>query len=82
MGIHATVALCLLLHGEWLSILINAPLLAFHGLQLTRGRHLYDPTEVFRRLNEHKRDSFIKLAFYLFLFFYYLYRIVAALIAE
>lgn len=70
----------MLLHGEPVGCLLNVPLLAYNGLLITRGRHLYDPTEVFRRLSQHKRDGFARLAFYLFMFFYYLYRIVAALI--
>jgi hypothetical protein len=35
---------------------------------------MYDATEIFRTLPQHKKESFIKLAFYLLSFFYYLYR--------
>ena len=35
---------------------------------------MYDATEIFRTLPGHKKESFIKLAFYLLSFFYYLYR--------
>ena len=47
-----------------------------HG-RLTRIRnkdHMYDATEIFRTLPTHKKESFIKLGFYLVSFFYYLYR--------
>ena len=40
------------------------------------GSHVYDATEIFRTLPQHKKECFIKLAFYLFSFFYYLYRYV------
>lgn len=36
--------------------------------------HMYDATEIFRTLSGHKKESFIKLGFYLISFFYYLYR--------
>jgi hypothetical protein len=40
-----------------------------------RGKnHMYDATEIFRTLPAHKKESFIKLGFYLVSFFYYLYR--------
>lgn len=57
----------------------NAPLVAWHYRQYTERKHWYDPTEIFRRLPEHKRECFIKLAFYLLSFFYYLYRMIMAL---
>lgn len=41
--------------------------------------HMYDATEIFRTLPAHKKESFIKLGFYLLSFFYYLYRCVAFL---
>jgi hypothetical protein len=37
---------------------------------------MYDATEIFRTLPGHKKESFIKLGFYLLSFFYYLYRFV------
>jgi hypothetical protein len=40
---------------------------------------MYDATEIFRTLPQHKKESFIKLAFYLLSFFYYLYRYVRSL---
>ena len=38
--------------------------------------HMYDATEIFRTLSQHKKESFFKLGFYLLCFFYYLYRCV------
>lgn len=37
---------------------------------------MYDATEIFRTLDGHKKEVFIKLGFYLISFFYYLYRYV------
>ena len=40
---------------------------------------MYDATEIFRTLGTQKKESFIKLGFYLVSFFYYLYRCVDVL---
>lgn len=44
--------------------------------RITSKNHMYDATEIFRTLSSHKKESFIKLGFYLLSFFYYLYRCV------
>ena len=49
----------------------------FYRIRL--GNHMYDATEIFRTLPNHKKESFIKLGFYLLSFFYYLYRCVSSL---
>lgn len=38
--------------------------------------YLLDATEIFRTLMTHKKESFLKLGFYLLTFFFYLYRYV------
>ena len=44
--------------------------------RIRNKNHMYDATEIFRTLPNHKKESFIKLGFYLLSFFYYLYRCV------
>ena len=44
--------------------------------RIRNKNHMYDATEIFRSLSGHKKESFIKLGFYLLSFFYYLYRCV------
>ena len=46
------------------------------AFRIRNKNHMYDATEIFRTLPGHKKESFIKLAFYLLSFFYYLYRCV------
>jgi protein cornichon len=48
----------------------------FHPNRIRNKNHMYDATEIFRTLSGHKKESFIKLGFYLLSFFYYLYRYV------
>jgi len=44
--------------------------------RIRNKNHMYDATEIFRTLSGHKKESFMKLGFYLLSFFYYLYRCV------
>ena len=50
--------------------------LRFTTYRIRNKNHMYDATEIFRSLSGHKKESFIKLGFYLLSFFYYLYRYV------
>lgn len=59
--------------------LLNVPIAAYHVYRLLNRRNWYDPTEIFRRLPEHKQEAFVKLAVYTCLFFYYLYRYDASI---
>ncbi|KAG8894624.1 hypothetical protein FRB99_001081, partial [Tulasnella sp. 403] len=49
--------------------------------RILNKNHMYDATEIFRTLGGHKKECFIKLGFYLVSFFYYLYRMIVALIS-
>ncbi|KIJ25484.1 hypothetical protein M422DRAFT_76434 [Sphaerobolus stellatus SS14] len=79
---HAFLTIIFLLSGQWVAFLLNAPLLAFNVNKVLKKNHMYDATEIFRTLSGHKKESFIKLGFYLLSFFYYLYRFIVALIAD
>ena len=76
-----------LVAGEWFSIILNAPLMAYHVHRyLTRPvmsvPGLYDPTSIMNAdtLNKCQREGWVKLAFYLLSFFYYLYGMIYSLI--
>lgn len=84
---HAFFNLLFLLSGQFLSFAINLPLLAYHiNRYRTRpvmsGYGLYDPTSIMNAdtLNKCQREGWIKLAFYLLSFFYYLYGMISTLI--
>jgi len=81
-GAHAFLALLFLLSGQWTAFILNLPLVVFNANKILNKTHMYDATEIFRTLSAHKKESFIKLGFYLLSFFYYLYRMIVALIAE
>jgi len=79
---HAFLTLLFLLSFQWIAFIINAPLVAYHANKILKKNHMYDATEIFRTLSSHKTESFVKLGFYLLSFFYYLYRMIVALISE
>lgn len=82
LGVHGFLTTLFLINGYWFSFLLNVPLFAFNINKIVNKNYLLDATEIFRTLSKHKKESFIKLGFYLFLFFFYLYRMIIALIAE
>ncbi|CCE82256.1 Piso0_001973 [Millerozyma farinosa CBS 7064] len=81
-GLHAVLSLLFLVNGYWFMFLLNLPLLAFNVRKFLNNNHLLDATEIFRTLSKHKKESFIKLGFHLLMFFFYLYRMIMALVAD
>ncbi|KAH6914334.1 ER-derived vesicles protein ERV14 [Coprinopsis sp. MPI-PUGE-AT-0042] len=79
---HGFLALLFLLFGQWTAVIWNLPLIAYNANKVIQKTHMYDATEIFRTLSAHQKETYIKLAFYLLSFFYYLYRMIAALVAE
>ena len=72
---------------EWLSVVLNCPLMAYHVHRYLKrpvmsGPGLYDPTSIMDAdtLNKCQREGWIKMAFYLLSFFYYLYGMIYSLI--
>ncbi|MBW0488415.1 hypothetical protein O181_028130 [Austropuccinia psidii MF-1] len=82
MGAHMFLVLMFVLGFQLIATLINAPLIAWNVNKAMKKTHMYDATEIFRTLSQHKKESFFKLGFYLLSFFYYLYRMIYALVSE
>nr|KAJ3420797.1 hypothetical protein HK105_005253 [Polyrhizophydium stewartii] len=68
--LHAVLWALFLITGNWTAMLLNTPLVAWHAYK-----------QIFRTVNSQKREAFFKLIFYLISFFYYLYRMIEALIS-
>ncbi|XP_063975654.1 protein cornichon [Diachasmimorpha longicaudata] len=86
-ALHILINILFLTSGEWFSILLNAPLIAYHvNRYLTRpvmtGPGLYDATSILNanNLSRCQQEGWVKLAFYLLSFFYYLYGMISSLI--
>ncbi|TVY86509.1 ER-derived vesicles protein [Lachnellula willkommii] len=81
-AVHGFLTFLFLINGYWIALLLNLPLLAFNVKKIVDNAHLLDATEIFRKLNVHKKESFIKLGFHLVMFFFYLYSMIVALIRD
>ncbi|KAI5481028.1 ER-derived vesicles protein ERV14 [Pseudohyphozyma bogoriensis] len=79
---HAFMTTLFLLSFQVVAFLLNAPLLAYNVNKVVNRNHMFDATEIFRTLSQHKKESFFKLGFYLIFFFYALYRMILALVAD
>jgi hypothetical protein len=79
---HAFLSFMFLINGSFTALTINAALVAYNVNKVVSNKHMYDATEIFRTLGQHKKECFAKLGFYLICFFYYLYRMIVALINE
>jgi len=86
-GLHLFFNILFVFSGEWFSLVLNIPLIAYHiNRYRTRpvmsGVGIYDPTSIMNTdvLNKCQREGWIKLAFYLLSFFYYLYAMIYSLI--
>lgn len=77
--IHAFLTFIMIIPMTWSAILLNLPLLAWNAYKFHTQQLYYDSTEVFRMLKKHKIECFVKLGFYLLSFFFYLYRMIYAL---
>nr|CAI5832663.1 unnamed protein product [Callosobruchus analis] len=87
--LHLLFNLLFAVAGEWFSLFLNIPLIAYHiNRYRTRpvmsGYGIYDPTSIMNAdvLTRCQREGWIKLAFYLLSFFYYLYGMIYVLISN
>lgn len=78
--LHWFLTALFLMTFQGVPLILNLPLAAFHAHRVLNKQHWYDPTEIFRRLPTHKRECLVKLVFYAVCFFYYLYRMIRALL--
>ncbi|GEM09026.1 ER-derived vesicles protein ERV14 [Rhodotorula toruloides] len=60
---HAFMTVLFLLSFQVIAFLLNAPLLAYNVNKVVNRNHMFDATEIFRTLGQHKKESFIKLGF-------------------
>ncbi|XP_014255588.1 protein cornichon [Cimex lectularius] len=85
--LHMIFNVLFLLSGQWFSLCMNIPLIAYHVMRYKNRpvmscAGLYDPTDIMNTdvLTKCQREGWVKLAFYLMSFFYYLYGMIHSLI--
>lgn len=86
--LHALITALVLFGGDWVTTLINVPLLAYHikkflSRPVMSGFGIYDPTLVMNGdvLNLAMKEGWVKLGFYMLTFFYYLYSFISTLVS-
>lgn len=79
-AVHIFFNILFLFSGEWWAFAFNLPLIAYHihrymNRPIMSSFGLYDPTNIMNAdvLSKCQREGWIKLAFYLLSFFFYLY---------
>ena len=77
-GFHALLWVLFLVNGSWIALLWNTPLLAYNINKVINNKYQFDATEI----SQYKNEYFVKLGFCLLSFFYYLYRMILALLNE
>lgn len=86
-GIHLFISLLLLAGGQWTAFLFNLPLIIYNihryaNRPVMSVPGLYDATEVMNasEMSRCQKEGWVKLAFFLLSFFYYLYRMMYAML--
>ncbi|KAL3874877.1 hypothetical protein ACJMK2_037834 [Sinanodonta woodiana] len=86
--IHIFFTCLFLFAAEWLTVVLNIPLIAYHikryaSRPVMSAPGLYDPTSIMNadELNRAQKEGWVKLAFYLISFFYYLYSMIFVLVS-
>nr|ACO11384.1 cornichon [Caligus rogercresseyi] len=88
-GLHMFFNLLFLFAQEFMSLCLNLPLIAYHiyryqNRPVMSGFGLYDPTSIMNAdtLNQCHREGWIKLAFYVLMFIYYIYGFIYSLVVS
>ncbi|KAF8386651.1 cni-1 [Pristionchus pacificus] len=87
--LHGIMTLLFIFSMQIIATIFNVPLVLFHAYTYSKrpvmsGPGIYDPTTILNRteLSRCMRISWVKLAFYLISFFYYLYGLIYTLVTN
>ncbi|GMT10524.1 hypothetical protein PFISCL1PPCAC_1821 [Pristionchus fissidentatus] len=87
--LHAIMTIFFIVAMQIIATVANVPLVLFHAYTYSKrpvmsGPGIYDPTTILNRveLNRCMKVSWVKLAFYLISFFYYLYGLIYTLVTN
>jgi uncharacterized membrane-anchored protein YitT (DUF2179 family) len=58
-AVHAFLTFLFVINGYWLAIVLNLPLVLFNAKKIYENQHLLDATEIFRKLNVHKKVGLV-----------------------
>lgn len=80
VAVHCVLTSIFFMTMSWSAFFWNVPLVAYNAWKISRRRHAFDATDIYRTLSSHKKEAFIKLGFYMLSFFFYLYRMILGLL--
>lgn len=80
-AVQAVGTVVLLASGQIGSAILCAPVTAYNAFQYKETRLKFDATTIFKTVKKYRVESIVKLAFYFFLFCYFLYSMIWALVA-
>lgn len=87
--IHVLYTVLFVFSAQWGTLIMNIPLIAYHvrrymNRPVMSSPGLYDPTSIMNadELSRAQKEGWIKLAFYLISFFYYLYSMIYVLVSN
>jgi len=77
---HTALTILFLLSLNFVPLIANGALSAWHVKCYLEKQHLVDATRIYPMLAERKKQCLVKLGFYTIMFFYYMYRMIYALV--
>ncbi|XP_069116253.1 protein cornichon homolog 1-like [Argopecten irradians] len=87
--IHIFFTVLFIFAMQWKTVILNVPLITYHIRRyihrpIMSGPGLYDPTTIMNadQLSRAQKEGWVKLAFYLISFFYYLYSMIYVLVSN
>jgi len=80
--VHALMQVVLLffITSTWVALLLNLPILLYHTKKFFDGSYLLDATNLYYEVKERKKESIIKIVYYMLLFLFYLFSFIKAVI--
>uniref|UniRef100_A0A7S1PH21 Uncharacterized protein n=1 Tax=Percolomonas cosmopolitus TaxID=63605 RepID=A0A7S1PH21_9EUKA len=76
------IAVLMIFFSEtYVAIILNLPILIYHMKKFFDKSYVLDPTELYKVIRFKKNESIAKMVYYIFLFAFYLYSFIRAVIA-
>jgi len=80
--VHSVMTVLFLFSGFWFEFIANVPLVVWHTYCFMSKKLHLEPTTIFSSLDNEKKHSYFKIAFYLVSFFFFLYRLIYTLVSD
>eukprot|EP01080_Neovahlkampfia_damariscottae_P006558 gene6558-10721_t len=75
------IVLLFFFKSTYIGILVNLPILLYHGKRFIDNTYLLDASELYNEVKSRKTEAITKIIYYLILFIFYLGSFIRAVIA-